>query len=79
MLPLNLRRTHSFTFQGQFAIWIKHKCTQERHTMMFSRKLASKHLLTNIFSGQISGKLKRIVLSVQRNGTDDSSAAQSQL
>lgn len=47
--------------------------------MMFSRKLASKHLLTNIFSWQISGKLKRIVLSVQRNGTDDSSASQSQL
>lgn len=58
LLPLNLRRIYSFTFQGQFAIWIKHKCTQERHPMMFSRKLASKHLLTNIFSWQINGKLK---------------------
>lgn len=59
MLPLNLRRTYSFTFQGQFAIWIKRKYTRERHPMMFSRKLASKHLLlTNIFSWQINGKLK---------------------
>lgn len=35
--------------------------------MMFSEKLASKHLLTNIFPWQINGKLKYIVLSVERN------------
>lgn len=51
--------------KGSLRFELNIKCTQERHPPMFSRRLASKHLLTNIFSWQINGKRICILLRVE--------------